>query len=50
MPSEKDIILEFNQYMKSDKMPCIVYADIDSLVRKIYQCANNPENFATKKM
>ena len=50
MPSEKDIILEFNQYMKSDKMPCIVYADIDSLIRKIYQCANNPENFSTKKM
>ena len=28
MPSEKDNILEFNQYMKSDKIPCIIYADI----------------------
>ena len=28
MPSEKDNILEFNQYMKSDKMPYIIYADI----------------------
>ena len=28
MPSEKDSILEFNQYMKSDKMPYIIYADI----------------------
>ena len=31
MPSEKDDILEFNQYMKSDKIPCIIYADIESL-------------------
>ena len=32
MPSEKDNILEFNQYMKSDKMPYIIYADIQSLI------------------
>ena len=30
--SEKDNILEFNQYMKSDKMPYIIYADIESLI------------------
>ena len=24
MPSEKDNILEFNQYMKSDKMPLFI--------------------------
>ena len=29
MPSEKEIILEFNQCMKSDKMSYIIYADID---------------------
>ena len=28
MPSEKDNIFEFNQYMKSNKMPYIIYADI----------------------
>ena len=32
MLSKKDNILEFNQYMKSDKMPCIIYADIKSLI------------------
>ena len=36
--SEKDNILElnryFNQYMKSDKMPYIIYADIESLIKK----------------
>ena len=50
MPSEKDNILEFNQYMKSDKMPYIIYADIESLIRKIDGCANNPENFSTTKI
>ena len=35
MPRENDDILEFNQYMKSDKMPYIIYADIEFLIRKI---------------
>ena len=28
MPSEKDTILEFNVYIKSNKMPYIIYANI----------------------
>ena len=27
MPSKKDKILDFDQYVKSDKMPYIIYAD-----------------------
>ena len=50
MPSEKDNILEFNQYMKSDKMPYIIYADIESLIRKINGCSNNPENSSATKI
>ena len=34
MPSKKDNILEFNQYIKSDKTLYIIYPEI---------CANNPE-------
>ena len=34
MPSEKDNILKFNQYMKSDKMLYIIYADIERLIKK----------------
>ena len=34
MPSEKDKKLEFNQYMMSDKMPYIIYTDIESLIKK----------------
>ena len=50
MRSEKDNILEFNQIMKSDKMPYIIYADIESLIIKIDGCANNPENSSTAKI
>ena len=35
--------------MKSDKIPHIIYVDIESLVRKIDGCANNPEKSSTVK-
>ena len=44
MPLKKDKISEFKQYMKSDKMPYIIYADNKLIIRKIYGRANNPEN------
>ena len=31
-------------------MPCIIYADIESLIKKIDGCANNSENSSTKKI
>ena len=31
-------------------MPYIIYADIESLIKKIDGCANNPENFSTTKI
>ena len=35
MSSEEDNILEFKQYMKSDKMPYIIfYGDIESFIKK----------------
>ena len=36
--------------MKSDKMPNIIYADTESLIRKIDGCAINSENFSTTKI
>ena len=50
MSSEKDNTLEFNQDMKSDKMPYIIYADIESLIKKTDGYANNPENYSTTKI
>ena len=49
MPSEKNKILEFNQYMKSDKMPQIC-ADIESSFKKIDGYANIQENSSTTKI
>ena len=36
--SEKDNILVFNQYMKSDKIPYTIYADIEPLILKKGMC------------
>ena len=41
---------QLNQYMKSDKIPYIIYADTESLIRKINGCANNPEKSSTIKV
>ena len=49
MPSEKYKKIEFKQYMKSNKMPYIIHADIESLTRKIDGCEDNPENSSTTK-
>ena len=34
MPSQIDNILQFNQYMKSDKISYIIYADFGTLIKK----------------
>ena len=35
MPSEDTMILEFNQYQKSDEAPFIIYADLECLIEKL---------------
>ena len=50
MSSEKDNILKFNQSMKSDKMSYIIYADLESLIKRIDACANNPEKSSRTKV
>ena len=49
MPSEKDKI-EFKQYVKYDEMPYTIYADIELLIRKVDECANNLEKSSTMKI
>ena len=41
-PSEDTKILEFNQYKKSEKVPFIIYADLECIIEKIDGCKNNP--------
>lgn len=47
MPFKKNSILQYNLYMKSDKLTYILYADIESLIKKINGCQNNPEKSST---
>ena len=49
IPSKKDKILTSKQNMKPDKMPYIIYADIESLIKKKDECVNNPENSSATK-
>ena len=48
--SGKNNILEFNQYVKSGKIPYIIHADIESLTEKIDGCAHNPEKSSTSEI
>ena len=50
MPSQENNISQFNQYMKSDKMSYIIYADIEFLIKKMYGYAKNPENSSATKI
>ena len=43
-------VQEFNQYMKLHKVPNIIYADLESLIKKIDGCENNPEKSSTTKI
>ena len=42
MPSEDTKVLRFNQYLKSDKAPFLIYADLEFIIEKIDECKNNP--------
>ena len=44
MPSQDTKILEFNQYQKSEKVPFIIYTDLECIMEKIDGCKSNPEN------
>ena len=48
--SNKLIKTDVKKYMKSDKMPYIIYADIKSLIRKINGRENNPWNSSIIKI
>ena len=44
MVSEDYKMLEFNQYRKSDKVPFVIYADLESIIEKTDGCKNNRNN------
>ena len=50
MHSENTKIVEFHQNQKSDKAPFVIYADLESLIKKIDWCKNNTEHSFTTKV
>ena len=46
---KKDDILKFKNYYKGEKVPFIIYADMESLIKPIQSCEPNPQSSYTKK-
>ena len=50
MPDEDKKILKYNTGEKSLKVPFIIYADLEFLLRKIDTCQNDPKKSFTEKI
>ena len=50
IPSKDAKVLEFNQYLKSDKAPCMIYGDLESLIKTKDGYKNNSEISSTTKV
>ena len=49
MPEANNKILKYNQGEKSMKVPFIIYADLEPLLKKMNTFHDNPENSSTTK-
>ena len=50
MPKEDNKIFKYNHGQKSMKVSFIIYADVESLLKKMSTCQNNPEKSSTTKI
>ena len=50
MPSEDTKTFGFNQERKSNNTPSIIYANIQSLIKKVDGCKNNLKNHSHQKI
>ena len=50
MPSPNNNIIKYNQGDKSLKLPFIIYADLECLLKKLDTCHNNPDLLSTTKI
>ena len=50
MPSPNNNLIKYNQGDKSLKLPFIIYADLECLLKKIDTCQNNPDLSSTTKI
>ena len=46
---EKGTMLRFKHYERSERIPFIIYADTEALIKEMHNCDPNPENSYTKK-
>ena len=46
---EKGTMLRFKHYERSDRVPFIIYADTEALIKEMHNCDPNPQNSYTKK-
>ena len=51
LPTQEGNVLKFNQYMQSDKTPCIIYAILNLWLKKQTTVTKkNPEKYSTTKI
>ena len=50
MPTKDNNIIKYNQGEKSIKLPFIIYADLECLLKKMSICYNNPEESSTTEI
>ena len=50
MPSEVTKILALKRYWKSDKTLSVIYADLESLIKKMDGCKNNSQKSSATKV
>ena len=46
---EKGTMLRFKHHERSEKVPFIIYADTEALIKEMHNCGPNPESSYTKK-
>ena len=50
MPAKDNNIIKYNQGEKSIKLPFVVYADLECLLKKLSTCQNNPNESSTTEI
>ena len=46
---EKGTMLRFKHHERSDRVPFIIYADTEALIKEMHNCDPNPQSSYTKK-
>ena len=50
MPTKDNNTIKYNQGVKSVKLPCVIYTDLECLLEKISKCQNNPNESSTTEI